>query len=262
MKQKNHTFKAYCFFTIPGMIQTKAKKNLSLSPFSPCDFADGQRPSPCRCSRDTSFQTSGTNAFLENSETQQTAGLCIHWGLCGNLQSLRLSVSNDSTQICALWPWESGLTLEFRSPSSVQPKQKHWGQSTGINHTFALACFISALFPFSEINFKVSAQSDGFYDGALCESLDFVLICLPPSLPSPSLCSSAAGVRSLLSVHTDSIASSWDFFLLLKVPSLSTLHTSVHIPHTRGSAVLVFLNLISFIKITSISNHFPENNMI
>lgn len=157
---------------VPGMIQTKAKKNFSLSPFSPCDFADGQWPSPCRCSRDTSFLTSGTNAFLENSETQQTAGLCIHWGLCGNLWSLRLSVSNNSTQICALWPWESGLTLEFRSPSSVQPKRKHWGWSTGINHTFALACFISVLFPFSEINFKVSAQSDGFYDGALCESLD------------------------------------------------------------------------------------------
>lgn len=146
--------------------------------------------------------------FLRNSETQQTAGLCIHWGLCGNLQSLRLSVSNDSTQICALWPWESGTTLEFRSPSSVQPKRKHWGQSTGINHTFAFVCFISALFLFSEINFKVSAQCDGFYYGVLCESLDFVLIHLPPSLPSSFLRSAAAGVQSLLSWHTDSIASS------------------------------------------------------
>lgn len=156
--------------------------------------------------------------FLENPETRQTAGLCIHWGLCGNLQSLRLSLSNDSTQICALWPWESGMTLEFRSPSSVQPKRKHRGQSAGINHTFALVCSLSAMFPFTEINFKVSAQSDGFYYGALCESSDFVLFHLPPSLPSPALCSSAAGVHSLLSWHTNSIASSWDFFLLSPGP--------------------------------------------
>lgn len=48
----------------------------------------------------------------------------------------------------------------------------------------------------------------------------------------------------------------------LQVPSLSTLHIPVQIPHMRVSAVLVFLNLVSFVKITSISNHFPENNMI
>lgn len=154
------------------------------------------------------------------------------------------------------------MTLEFRSPSSVQSKRKHRGQSAGINHTFALVCSISAMFPFSEINFEVSAQSDGFYYGALCEPSDFVLGPLPPSLPSPP--SALPLLVSILCFHGTriplpplEISSS-----SLKVPSLCTLHIPVQIPHMRVNAVLVFLNLVSFVKITSISNHFPENNMI